>query len=305
MKRGRRILLILMGCGVVAFTGALMWPREREPVYQGKRLSEWLGAYELGYVSVTEQRFADNEKEAASNAIRNLGTNCLPWLVRWIGYEPPALRDRFRGILWKLPMSIRLRLWEGDRLSMDAVEGFRILGRAAGPAVPELARLMNDGNRKASRLRAMHALKRVGEEGFPPLLAVLNKGVATNPLDDFTVTLDILDLFRDGVDISPAVPAMLLIDRESRKYVSNLVDFAYRHALAEKPSFLIPALTNCLSDPRSGVRSEAVRWIGLMGDRAVGAVPTLKGMLTDPERSVREEATNAVQRIAPDDVGGD
>jgi hypothetical protein len=42
VKRERRIFLVLLACGVVAVVVALVWPREREPEYQGTKLSEWL-----------------------------------------------------------------------------------------------------------------------------------------------------------------------------------------------------------------------------------------------------------------------
>src|SRR5438067_1105808 len=75
--RRRRVIIILaacvlMGIGVVAF-----WPGEREPVYNGKKLSEWLQLYGSTGISV-EQR------EQAKVAVRQIGTNALPWLVKWI-----------------------------------------------------------------------------------------------------------------------------------------------------------------------------------------------------------------------------
>jgi len=206
--------------------------------------------------------------------------------------------------MWKIPIGpIRRLLLEGNGLSFAAVRGFRILGSNAAPAVPELARLISDPSRNVRRWRAMIALSGIGREGFPPLLAVLTNRAG----GEFRAAECILELFRRGVDISPAVPTMLLLDREYRKsnVVNNVADPVYFVAvLAENPSFLIPALTNCLSHSNGDVRLEAVSTLAQSGAEARSAVPPLVHTFDDPEVRVREAATNAVRRIAPEVLEG-
>src|SRR5437899_940581 len=71
MKRGRAIASVVL-LAVVAFA-AFFALRPREPVYQGKRLSEWLADLNCAGRGQINQE--------AENAIRQIGTNALPFLV--------------------------------------------------------------------------------------------------------------------------------------------------------------------------------------------------------------------------------
>ncbi len=72
MKRGRAIALAVL-LAVIATVAAFMALRPREPVYQGKRLSEWLEEF--------SRRGRGQINRQAENAIRQIGTNALPFLV--------------------------------------------------------------------------------------------------------------------------------------------------------------------------------------------------------------------------------
>src|SRR3954464_6272242 len=76
MKRGRRILLIVAACGVIAVVTALVWPVEKEPEYHGKRLSEWI---EGGFRHDEPGRAEEQER-----VVRHIGTNALPFLIRGV-----------------------------------------------------------------------------------------------------------------------------------------------------------------------------------------------------------------------------
>jgi len=69
-KRGIHLIFVVLVAGgvlVAVFAG-----REREPEYGGKRLSEWVTT-----------RNTDAERD---QAIRAIGTNALPCLVKWISF---------------------------------------------------------------------------------------------------------------------------------------------------------------------------------------------------------------------------
>src|SRR6266699_3025722 len=72
MKRNRAIALAVL-LAVIATVAAFMALRPREPVYQGKRLSEWLEEF--------SRRGRGQINRQAENAIRQIGTNALPFLV--------------------------------------------------------------------------------------------------------------------------------------------------------------------------------------------------------------------------------
>jgi hypothetical protein len=103
MKRRCVIVTILNVCllGVVAMN---VWPWE--PVYQGRKLSKWL----------------EHSGEEADNAVRHIGTNALPYLVRWIR-DGSAPHPRSVGILFNTPMGLS----DEETLGMNAEHGLGVL----------------------------------------------------------------------------------------------------------------------------------------------------------------------------------
>src|SRR5213594_3172572 len=116
--RRRRLLLLLAGCAAVVLAFALAWPRDREPEYQGRKLSYWLSAYNTSYpgVLIYDSRVA--------RAVRSAGTNALPFLLEWVRYEHPARKLRWLVQFDKLPPPLRIpvvREWlSGERRELRA-----------------------------------------------------------------------------------------------------------------------------------------------------------------------------------------
>src|ERR1043166_359150 len=130
----KRILLFLLLFAVAGLVGLLIAgaSREREPEYGGKRLSEWVQnlTYEPPYGEAHE-------------AVLHVGTNAIPYLLKWIQYEPAGWRASLYGTMnlvlnefvWHLPDKKNVRA-EGAR------HAFRSLGPKAKAAVPDLTRIM-------------------------------------------------------------------------------------------------------------------------------------------------------------------
>src|SRR4051794_32060954 len=94
MKK-RRIFVVIFGCLAVAALALALWPHEREPEYNGISLSTWLERYK-----------ARNNTLETFAAIRRIGTNGLPFLLRWIQYESPGWRKSLYSAVWKLPRPV-------------------------------------------------------------------------------------------------------------------------------------------------------------------------------------------------------
>jgi hypothetical protein len=94
--RKRKLLLIgaIMITLVAGFCFFLV--RNSEPTYNGKPLSYWVQMY-----SRLDLGFGDEEKAAA--AIRAIGTNALPFLLKWTDYEPTKLDEWFGSNYNELP----------------------------------------------------------------------------------------------------------------------------------------------------------------------------------------------------------
>lgn len=85
-RRGIRILLILLSmCALAAAVSALL---HTEPSFEGRKLSDW--------VWTMNDSKAGPEKEEARAAVRKLGTNSIPLLLRWLRQEDrPSFTERF------------------------------------------------------------------------------------------------------------------------------------------------------------------------------------------------------------------
>ena len=188
MKRGKGVALILVACAVVGLVVATFWPAEKEPEYQGKKLSEWIIAYTL----------LSDPNTPAANALRHIGTNALPLLVKWVGFQNPAWRSNLLAAYAKLPVPLQnssAKNW----LTQDAKEtrawaatgAFRIIGRDALSAVSSLAPFLNEPRSSVRRTRSLTALLNIAaavsesgaSAGEEPLLKELKIITRTNRFD--------------------------------------------------------------------------------------------------------------------------
>lgn len=160
-----------MGICLVAF-----WQGEREPEYNGKKLSEWL--------EICRQHPALYvERLSAERAVQSIGINALPWLVKWMNYDEPAWQVKlFQSRYYRyVPKFVSYYMVKPITQHRHAEIGFQILGRTAGPAAPELARIL-DNYAKISWAPALVALRGLGVDAFPPLYAVATNRAKPIPL---------------------------------------------------------------------------------------------------------------------------
>src|SRR5689334_16661721 len=88
VKKGRGILLVFVGLVLACVLAVVVWPGEKEPVYEGRKLSAWV----LQLNNPLGEWGTAKEMSEASNAIRSLGTNAVPWLLKWVAQEPSAFK---------------------------------------------------------------------------------------------------------------------------------------------------------------------------------------------------------------------
>jgi len=157
------VVLLVMLAGVSAWQG--LREREREPLYQGKRLSVWLrdsrGSGEL------------------TNAVRQIGTNGIPTLLKMLRKKdsPSVLRltnfwDRHIVRFRYLPAFIQYPDWylnQAHRVNASALIGFEVLGADAQQAVPALIKIYEQHNSPLLPDFAGLALIAVGPKAAIPL----------------------------------------------------------------------------------------------------------------------------------------
>lgn len=127
------VMIILLAAGGTV----LFLRRTNEPSYQGKTATEWI--YKL-----SELRFGMVNPENAS-AIRALGTNALPMLIKMAGASDSKLKAKLIYLAERQTI-IKIRL-HGDWEKRECARlGFITLGEVAKPAAPELIKLTKHGD---------------------------------------------------------------------------------------------------------------------------------------------------------------
>ena len=182
--RKRWAICLIAGCVVAALIVVLAFPTKREPEHGGKKLSEWLMLYGRSLTIFTDGvEAADKMRKEASDAVQDIGTNALPFLLEWTDYEPagwkralwtnnpPAAAQRHgylrSAYLWMLKSPADDRNWFGRF-------GFEILGPRARPALPEIQRRMADWRTPWRAARAMDAYTEItGPDAVPALVSAL------------------------------------------------------------------------------------------------------------------------------------
>ena len=205
----RSILLILFLVVAVAIVGIVMvlWPKP-EPEYEGRKLSECV--IELAKPTTMA------EIGAAKEAIRQMGTNALPYLIQWVGYETPALKKQVSWVAirifrklppWQMTEQTHLLQRQG------AVFALQMVGREAAPGIPNLSRIANDPKRSESRLDVVWVLGEIGAAALPAIVCVLTNEqsrTAQSPKIRMGCALIISHLAHEDLNTARlAVPALL------------------------------------------------------------------------------------------------
>src|SRR5215471_10026085 len=165
--RKRRKLLLTLGCAALAVVLLLALTRTGEPTAHGKPLSYWVELY--GGPNPPAGRLLTPEaKMEADAAIKQIGTNAIPFLLKWMDYDLPQWKFKLLMKTGKLPnwiINSRPVRWffAAPKLPFgwSAAMAFRALGPAAAPAIHELE-IRAEGNSKERRGQALFALSHIG-----------------------------------------------------------------------------------------------------------------------------------------------
>lgn len=298
--RKNRKSLLFAGCliGLVVI-GIVLWP-DREPRYEGRSLYEWL----LLYAKSANREAAPGMGQQATAAVRSIGTNALPCLLRWLRYQPSPARDSIWALLEKLPAPISqssfvasLRDDAAIRFQL-AASGFVILRAQAEPAIPELTRLVNDTNNPYASQQASYCLTFIGEDALPPLLIALAD--STFPYRS-QVAGSLGSILRQTAGTNLA-PALFLLGQCATNKDDNLASAALDALgrIALRPEISLPPILNALQCANPRVKVAAARAVARFGVEGRPAIPALLRACDDPDVFVRHAATNSLRAITPE-----
>ncbi len=204
----------------------------REPIYHGKALTIWLATYGSSRSSPQSQEWKETD-----DAVRHLGTNCIPVLLRMIGEKDSRLKLRLLALAKKQSL-MKISFIPASVRNVQASRAFIVLGERGKEAVPALVKLCDKNISTDSQSAIADALAWIGPAAKPAL-----------PL-----------LLRAATNSTPKVRANAL--------------WALGEITAE-PQSCVPLLTRSLSDPDSWTRLSAAHALGMFGTNAQSAIPFL------------------------------
>jgi len=289
MRKGPLFLTAFVVLGLAgAFYAMRLW--EVQPRYAGRSLNQWV------------RRLGKRPNDAeARQAITQIGTNAIPYLLKWIAYCPnrPNIvlskvnEAGYRVIKRKGPLLMDSAWFQAE----GAVTAFRALGPAAEPARPALGRLLTNSSGVGAESdvteRTRSLLLPARAPDLPWLLTLLTNGTAPYPHQAIDLILSL------GPDVVPFVP-LLVQCLDSTNLFLPAYSAKELGMLHREPGLVVPALIRCLSSSNSYTRAQAARSLAEFPTEALPAAPRIRSLLSDPEPLVRTSATNALQSLAPE-----
>lgn len=239
----------------------LLWvvARDREPRWHGKRLSDWAAQYGTNHWAFRSTG-ADLEAE---KAIRDIGTNAIPFLLKQLSARESEILRKLRTHLpaqWAKASILRDRSTEVRR---TAAYGVAALGRNAAEAVPALCAIETNHPEVDGRYTAVFALRTLGPTAEPAIPFLIR--CLTN--QEFTIRDD-------------AATALGAIGARADLVVPALIQF-----VAQTPNRQIYEI------------HDAIVALGKFGPEASAAVNVVRELLDHSDNYIREAATNCLRRL--------
>jgi hypothetical protein len=248
------LALIMAGLGLIVY----IFHEPAEPTYNGEPLSYWLAGY--GYNLSQANGATPPTRLEADQAVRQMGTNAFPGLLRMLRRHDSPFKARIGNLLHRQHY-FNVRLLDPGQ-DYEAFHAFCALASAASNAVPGLIHLYNTDS------------SAYAQQAVPAIMCMI------------------------GPAARPAVPMLLRATAHTNEVVRNnaVCALGQIHADADK---VVPVLVNCLHDPDGLVRAHAIRSIGKFGANARSTIPTLVGLLHQQQANLASRSarnSNPTQR---------
>ena len=315
-RRRSRWLGLVLFLATLGLNGIIVvsWTTEQQPSYQGKTLSQWLRNEDPDFVWLPTDVYGHIHDELwdqlihrapntgvrilatpllsdpRSEALRQIGTNAVPWLLRWMNVRDTALDWGLVHFSNRLPAVVRNLLpylpevgWSGraGRWNIAAFDGFVLLGTNVAYALPALSEPIKHGELGLPRAWAIASLGPAGIACLSQVLQSTNRG----SVDDAALALGM-----EGEAARAALPALL--DAVEHGRASYHVLGAIGRIDPRQPR-LVPALLRLLEaspppGPADFDETMALLLLGLQGEGAAPAIPLLQ------RKFAAEQSPNAV-----------
>lgn len=283
MSRRGRITLVGSLVLVIAVAAWLFLPPS-EPVYAGKSLSGWL--YQAFWTG--------GPTTETTTAIRSMGTNALPTLLRLLQTKDDRLRHAIVTLV-RRPSRDLFRVNSASDCHRMGTWGFDALGPTGKPAVPSLVSLLKDHDEDV-RSTAAYCLGVIGpgaQEVVPALTQCLSNAVGTGSGSILKERLATA-LGRMGPAAQQAIPILTVVTADSIWYARN----AAKAALVKIRGESIIPLIDRLEDTSDPIKwYEAAMLVGDFGTNAEPAIPLLISALGNANDLIIGHAAVALGEI--------
>lgn len=306
------VILAVIGTLVVVFR---LTPSE--PVYQGRKLTEYFAAFAHDGAQMHNEPpfdlvgvFSDvsDRRRQAWEAVPKFGTNALPMLIDWLRAEDTGL-DRWMIRLQRKQSLIKFtRLTAGEK-RIAALTALNCLGRKAEPALPRIIPLLSDPRYAREAAYAVTFIRPTDQEN---ILALTN---ALNRLDEWAQREVMAALGSFGIEAAPALPAIAARLASTNLLVRASAGVAITRI--DSGDYVLPPIIESLekiaaiqkNNPPVGVAAVMVGipvdvlkmnlWtLGEFGVKAKSASPMISNFVNDPDPRIRDSARSALKKIA-------
>jgi len=267
-----------------------------EPQWKGRTLSQWLDTPAFaGFYEYRPVEKAENKE--AFDAVRAMGTNCLPWLLARLA--PREKPGRFREWLDELALKVEESggqvPWERSanqhtRQVSRAIAAFFVLGQVAAPAVPQLrdGLLGRDGH--LERLASANALGVLGDSGVSVLLN------AVTSTDARARQYAVCGLGPSTTNCEMSLAALCKAAADSERRVRQFASLSLAQ-FTNHSSIVVPALTNLMADSDKLVRHSAMFSLKMYKGDLTAAIPALELAVSDPDTRMSNHAKETLEKL--------
>jgi hypothetical protein len=257
MRKKRTILIAIVPAMLLAGLAWIIFhPKSEppEPMYQGKPLSQWLAAYDPANTNRQPALMKETQ-----NAIRQMGTNSIPIMLRMLERHDSPIKARFMELMRRQSLFKTEFIPELNRYERAAM-GLEVLGQRASNAVPELIRIYDMNHSQNSQV----------------------------------IIARVLGLM--GPTAQAAVPSLLRDAASTNNYLYASAVFALSRICSDAHT-AVPVLVDALQSSNRSVRITAASRLGAFGPEAKAAVPALLQLLEQSRRLPADLSTLGINEV--------
>lgn len=300
--RKHRCTLIFVICtiAIACFAWMLLNRRATAPIYQGRSLDSWITQLDdgdrdhetgLALSAWPTGAAVSKSKAAATEAIRQIGTNAIPFLVAEVTRNDPRTLIKLKNFLRNHTRfgtaGLSNRIEKQKILRHQAALGLAALGPDAKPALPELMKAFHTSYHTKQVTISIAAIEPEGWIELTKAITNSNESLALH---------GIWGLGMHRAAVPGTIDALLHTLTNSSSTLIDISAWALGE-IRQEPERVVPALISALDSPSADLRRQAVSSLGKFRSQAESAIPALRLTLEDQNNEVRRRATKALKAI--------